>query len=82
MKRETYHDTMGRMIRETRGRPTKFPDGRKTMAVDFDTASYNRVAELSKEFTEKSAKQISKGELVRTAVDFWLENNSPYSMEL
>ena len=52
------------------------------MAVDFEPSTYDRVSELSKEFTAKSGKHIGKGELVRTAVDYWLENGATYSMEL
>lgn len=84
--RESYHDYQGRKMREarkeTRGRKPKFTKGRKTMAVDFEPSTYDRVSELSKEFTAKSGKHIGKGELVRTAVDYWLENGATYSMEL
>jgi len=82
-KREGYEDYMKRKTKEeTRGRKPKFTKGRKTMAVDFEPSAYNRVSELSKEFTEKAGKHIGKGELVRTAVDYWLENGATYSMEL
>ena len=84
--RESYHDYQGRKIRETRtetrGRKPKFTKGRKTMAVDFEPSTCEQVSELSKEFTAKSGKHIGKGELVRTAVDYWLKNGATYSMEL
>lgn len=82
-KREGYEEYMKRKTREeTRGRKPRFTQGRKTMAVDFEPSTYNQVSDLSKEFTAKAGKHISKGELVRTAVNYWIEQNAPYSIEL
>lgn len=80
--RESYHDYQGRKMREareeTRGRKLVFKNGRKSMAVVFEPSVYTELEKYSDEKTRITGSKISKGEIVRRAVDYWLDNGAPF----
>lgn len=78
-KREGYEDYMKRKTREeTRGRKLVFKDGRKSMAVVFEPSVYSEIEKYSNEKTRITGSKISKGEIVRRAVSYWLDNGAPF----
>ena len=77
--REGYEDFMKRKTREeTRGRKLVFKNGRKSMAVVFEPSVYTELEKYSDEKTRITGSKISKGEIVRRAVDYWLDNGAPF----
>jgi len=78
-RREGYEDYMKRKTREeTRGRKLVFKNGRKSMAVVFEPSVYIELEKYSDEKTRITGSKISKGEIVRRAVDYWLDNGAPF----
>lgn len=78
-RREGYEDYMKRKTREeTRGRKLVFKNGRKSMAVVFEPSVYTELEKYSDEKTRITGSKISKGEIVRRAVDYWLDNGAPF----
>ena len=62
---------------ETRGRKKIFKNGRKSMAVVFDPLTYSQLEKLSEQQTKVNGSPVSKGELVRRAVNHWLKEIAP-----
>ena len=78
-RREGYEDYMKRKTREeTRGRKLVFKNGRKSMAVVFEPSVYAELEKYSDEKTRITGSKISKGEIVRRTVDYWLDNGAPF----
>lgn len=78
-RREGYEGYMKRKTREeTRGRKLVFKNGRKSMAVVFEPSVYTELEKYSDEKTRITGYKISKGEIVRRAVDYWLDNGAPF----
>ena len=78
-RREGYEEYMKRKTREeTRGRKLVFKNGRKSMAIVFEPSVYTELEKYSDEKTRITGSKISKGEIVRRAVDYWIDNGAPF----
>jgi hypothetical protein len=55
------------------GRPAKFEDGKRTMAVDMSVDMYRSLVAVSDKLTSEANQRISKGDIIRIAIQSYLE---------
>ena len=64
------------------GRPTKFTEGKKSLALDLYLDQYDALELTCETISQDSDMIVSKGMVLRTALNYWLENNKPLVGEL
>ena len=64
------------------GRPPKFPEGKKSLALDLYLNQYDALEVSCETISQDFDIVVSKGMVLRTALNYWLENNKPLVGEL
>ena len=64
------------------GRPTKFTEGKKSLALDLYLEQHDALELTCETISQDFDIIVSKGMVLRTALNYWLENNKPLVGEL
>lgn len=64
------------------GRPTKFPEGKRSLALDLSNDQYGELMDACESLTQELGRSVSKGMVLRAALDHWLDSSKPLLGEL
>ena len=64
------------------GRPSKFPEGKKSLALDLSKDQYGDLEDACEVVSQEIGRSVSKGMVLRAALDHWLDSSKPLLGEL